>query len=61
MSSFQDSGFFVHNNPGAEVKRSYAHAALNYHTERKPVLRRMCVIPLVLCLRLIVNEKTSKS
>ena len=57
MSSFQDSGFFVHNNLEAEVKWSYAHAALNYKTEREPVLRRMCVTPLGLCHRVIVNEK----
>ena len=30
---------------------------LNYKTERKPVLRRMRVTPLDLCLRVIVNEK----
>ena len=26
MSSFQDLGVFVHNNPEAEAQRSYAHA-----------------------------------
>ena len=26
MSSFQDLGNFVHNNPEAEAQRSYAHA-----------------------------------
>ena len=34
MSSFQDLRLFVHNNPEAEAKRSYAHAP-----EREPVLR----------------------
>ena len=36
MSSFQDLGFFIHNNPEAteaEVQTSYAHAALNYQRE----------------------------
>ena len=40
MSSFQDLGAFVHNNPEAKAKRSYAHAALNYKTNREPVLHR---------------------
>ena len=26
MSSFQDFGFFVYNNPEAEAQRSFAHA-----------------------------------
>ena len=52
MLSFQGLGCFVHNNPVAEAQWSYAHAALNYKTEREPVL-----IPLGLCLRVIVNEK----
>ena len=36
MSSFQDfgGGGFVHNNPDAKAKRNYAHAALNYKTEK---------------------------
>ena len=40
MSSFQDVGFFVHNNPEAEAKMSYAHAP-----EREPVLYRLRVTP----------------
>ena len=34
MSSFQDLGVFVHNNPGSEAQRSYAHSALNQKTEK---------------------------
>ena len=52
MSSFQDLGGFVPNNPEAEAKRSYAHAP-----EREPVLRRMRLTSLGCCLRVIVNEK----
>ena len=55
MSSFQDLGVFVQNNPEAEAQRSYAHDALNYKTterEREPGLT-----PLSFCLRFIVNEK----
>ena len=59
MSSFQDYGVCVHNNPEAEAKNSYAHAALNYKTEREPVLRGMRETPLGFCLRVIVNEKPS--
>ena len=41
MSSFNGLGFFfVHNNPEAEARRSYAHAALNDKTERETKLRR---------------------
>jgi len=29
MSSFQDLGFSVHNNPEAKAQRIFAHAALN--------------------------------
>ena len=46
----------MHNNPEAESQRSYAHAALNYKTERRPVLRDMRVTPLGFCLRVIVHE-----
>ena len=52
MSSFQDLGGFVPNNPEAEAKRGYAHAP-----EREPVLRRMRLTSLGCCLRVIVNEK----
>jgi len=38
MLYFQDVGAFVHNNPETEAQRSYANAALNYKTEREPVL-----------------------
>ena len=40
MSSFQDVGVFVHNDPEAEAKRSYAHTP-----EREPFLWRMRVTP----------------
>ena len=53
MSSFQDLGFFVHNNTKTEAQRSYAHAALNDITERES----MRVTHLGFCLRVIVNEK----
>ena len=53
MSSCQDLGFFfVYNNPKAEAQSCYVHAALNYKTEREPVLT-----PLGFCLRVLVNEK----
>ena len=35
MSSFQDLGVFVDNNPETEAQMSYARAALNYKTERE--------------------------
>ena len=36
MSSFQDLDvFFVYNNPETEAQKSYAHAALNYKTDRE--------------------------
>ena len=38
MSSFQDLGFFVHNNPEEEAQTSYGNAALNYKTDREPLL-----------------------
>ena len=47
MSSFQDLGVFLYNNPEAE-----AHDALNYKTERES-MRTF----LGFCLRVIVNEK----
>jgi len=37
MSSFQDLGFFVHNNLETEAQRSFAQAALNHKTEREHV------------------------
>ena len=39
-------GFFVHNNPVAKARRSFANAALYYKTEREPALRRMRATPL---------------
>ena len=44
--------FFVHNNPEAEAQSSYAHAALNYNTEREYARNSSGF-----CLRVIVNEK----
>ena len=49
---YKIQGFFVHNNPETEPKRSYAHAP-----GKEPVLRRMRVTPLGFCLRAYVNEK----
>ena len=51
MSSFQDLGFFVHNNPEAEAKSSNAYAP-----EREPVLCRIHVTHLGFCLSVIKNE-----
>ena len=45
--------FFVHNNPEAEAKRSYAYAALNYKTKIHPVH----LTPFGFCLRVLVSEK----
>ena len=47
----------MNNNPEADAQRSYAHAELNYKTERESVLRRLSVTPLGFCLRVIVNDK----
>ena len=49
-------GFFFYKKPKAEAKRSYAHAVLNYKSQREPVLRHMHVTSLGLCLRVTVNE-----
>ena len=51
--------FYVHKNPEAEAKRSYAHAL-----ERDLVLRRMRVTPLSCCLfseKTLTIEKTTFS
>ena len=48
MSSFQDFGVFLHNNPEAKAQRSYAHVL---------ELRRMRVTPFGFCLRVIMKEK----
>ena len=40
-SSFQDLGVFVHKNLETEVQRRYAHAALNYKTERESVITQL--------------------
>ena len=53
MSSFQDLGVFVHNNPQAEVQRRYAHAGLNDKPERES----MRVTSLGFYLRVIANLK----
>ena len=42
------------------LKKSYAHAALNYKTDREPVLRHIRVTPLGLCIRVIVSKKNLK-
>ena len=52
MSSFQDLGFFVHNNHEAEAQRSSAIGVLNNKTERESIR----VTPLGSGLRVIVNE-----
>ena len=52
MSSFQDLGFFVHNNHEEEAQRSSAIAVLNNKTERESIR----ITPLGFCLRVIVNE-----
>ena len=58
MSSFQDFSFFlVHKNPEAEAQRSSVQEALNYKTERESIR----IPPFGLCLRRIVNEKTTSS
>lgn len=49
MSTFQDLGFFLYNNPEAEAQRSYAYAALNYKTERVYARNSFC-------LRVFVNQ-----
>ena len=53
MSSFQDLGFFVDNNPETETQMSYGHASLNYKTKRDSSLLNL----LGFCLKVIVNEK----
>jgi len=58
MSSFQDLGFFVCNNPEAEAQRSSAQAALNYKTtEREHVLpaRNSELLPQGSCERKALN------
>ena len=50
MSSFQDLGVFVHNNPETETQRSSAQAALNYNTDRGSLRCAACEV--------IVNEKS---
>ena len=54
MSSFQDLGFFVHNNPEPEAPWSYAYALFLYCNSRTRAQR---VTPLGFCLGVIVNEK----
>ena len=53
MSSFQDYGFYVYNNPETEAQSSYAHVALKDETQRESI----CLTPLGFCRRVIVNEK----
>ena len=48
MSSFQDLGVFIHNNPETEAQMSSAQAALNYKTDRGSMRCAACEV--------IVNE-----
>ena len=44
MSSFQDLGVSVHNNPEAEAEKSYVHVALNDKTESSSILSVLLLI-----------------
>ena len=53
------SRFFVCNNPEAEAKRCYAHAALNYKTEREHTRHSFGFLPQGYSIRKPLNlEKT---
>ena len=52
MSSFQDLGFFVYNNPEAEAQRSFAHAL-----SLCLIIQRDMRVTVEFCLRVIVNEQ----
>ena len=50
MSSFQDLGVFRPlDNPKAEAQRIYAHAALNYKTEREHARNFFGLLPQRYC------------
>ena len=52
MSSFQDLGIFVHNNPERKASRCYAHAAFGWQDkERENVRISFGLLPQVYCER----------